>query len=167
MVATPGRLNDLVYSGVLSLKAVTYLVLDEADRLLDLGFEPEIHKTLICMLRSCFFSVPAMGREPHYLGNLRGNAHVCPLPDPPLPKTRTEHFAVIRRCASGPADGDDFGHLAQECAPPGQQVHEAPASGLRGHDGSASTSHWPCPTPSSPSTLFSIIHFVKGFALPS
>lgn len=48
MVATPGRLKDLMCSGKLSLSSVSYLVLDEADRLLDLGFEPEIHKTLIC-----------------------------------------------------------------------------------------------------------------------
>jgi len=47
VVATPGRLNDLIASNVIDVKSVTYLVLDEADRMLDLGFEPEIRKILI------------------------------------------------------------------------------------------------------------------------
>ncbi|KAK9809444.1 hypothetical protein WJX73_008058 [Symbiochloris irregularis] len=42
VVATPGRLQDLVADGSCRLDKVTYLVLDEADRMLDLGFEPAI-----------------------------------------------------------------------------------------------------------------------------
>ena len=42
VVATPGRLEDLVQEGSCKLSGVTYLVLDEADRMLDLGFEPHI-----------------------------------------------------------------------------------------------------------------------------
>jgi ATP-dependent RNA helicase RhlE len=42
VVATPGRLLDLVHHNALSLSAVQMLVLDEADRLLDLGFEAEL-----------------------------------------------------------------------------------------------------------------------------
>jgi len=47
VVATPGRLNDLIASSIIDVKSVTYLVLDEADRMLDLGFEPEIRKILL------------------------------------------------------------------------------------------------------------------------
>lgn len=42
VVATPGRLNDLVNAEKLSLHDVSYVVLDEADRMLDMGFEPQV-----------------------------------------------------------------------------------------------------------------------------
>ncbi|KZC13703.1 PREDICTED: probable ATP-dependent RNA helicase DDX43 [Dufourea novaeangliae] len=47
VIATPGRLNDLVEANILNISSVTYLVLDEADRMLDMGFEPQIRKTLL------------------------------------------------------------------------------------------------------------------------
>ncbi|XP_059155073.1 probable ATP-dependent RNA helicase DDX43 isoform X2 [Physella acuta] len=46
VVATPGRLNDFMNCGALNVKNVTYLVMDEADRMLDLGFEIEIKKVM-------------------------------------------------------------------------------------------------------------------------
>merc|ERR1719319_1195963 len=46
VVATPGRLKDLVNMGVLNLKGVSYLVLDEADRMLDQGFEDDIREII-------------------------------------------------------------------------------------------------------------------------
>ncbi len=41
-IATPGRLIDLLNTGRVSLRRCSYLVLDEADRMLDMGFEPQI-----------------------------------------------------------------------------------------------------------------------------
>ena len=46
VIATPGRLLDFLQTRELSLEDTTYLVLDEADRMLDMGFEPQIRKIL-------------------------------------------------------------------------------------------------------------------------
>ncbi|MCJ1397916.1 RNA-dependent ATPase [Xylographa trunciseda] len=46
VVATPGRLNDLINEGAADLSNVSYVVLDEADRMLDKGFEDEIRKII-------------------------------------------------------------------------------------------------------------------------
>ncbi|XP_011208998.2 ATP-dependent RNA helicase p62 isoform X1 [Bactrocera dorsalis] len=46
VIATPGRLLDFLATGVTNLRRCTYLVLDEADRMLDMGFEPQIRKLL-------------------------------------------------------------------------------------------------------------------------
>uniref|UniRef100_A0A673TY70 RNA helicase n=1 Tax=Suricata suricatta TaxID=37032 RepID=A0A673TY70_SURSU len=47
IIATPGRLNDLQMNNFVDLRGISYLVLDEADKMLDLGFEPQIMKTLL------------------------------------------------------------------------------------------------------------------------
>jgi len=46
IVATPGRLQDLVDRKLVSLDTVEVLVLDEADRMLDMGFKPQVDKLL-------------------------------------------------------------------------------------------------------------------------
>lgn len=46
VIATPGRLIDFLVSGRTNMKRCTYLVLDEADRMLDMGFEPQIRKII-------------------------------------------------------------------------------------------------------------------------
>ncbi|KAL5393393.1 pre-mRNA processing RNA-helicase [Paraphaeosphaeria sporulosa] len=49
LCATPGRLIDLLQSNsgrVLNLRRVTYLILDEADRMFDMGFEPQVMKIM-------------------------------------------------------------------------------------------------------------------------
>ncbi|MCV2423455.1 DEAD/DEAH box helicase [Paucibacter sp. DJ2R-2] len=59
MVATPGRLLDLIDHNALDLRSVEILVLDEADRLLDLGFAEELQRILSLLparRQSLFFS---------------------------------------------------------------------------------------------------------------
>ena len=47
MMELIGDVNDLIESNCIQVESVTYLVLDEADRMLDMGFEPQIRKTLL------------------------------------------------------------------------------------------------------------------------
>ncbi|MBL6657270.1 MAG: DEAD/DEAH box helicase [Flavobacteriales bacterium] len=59
LVATPGRLLDLINQGYISLNDIKYFVLDEADRMLDMGFIHDIRKLLALLPRkrqSLFFS---------------------------------------------------------------------------------------------------------------
>ncbi|PWD99669.1 DEAD/DEAH box helicase [Marinilabilia rubra] len=59
LVATPGRLLDLMNQGYISLKDIQYFVLDEADRMLDMGFIHDIKKILAKLPKdrqSLFFS---------------------------------------------------------------------------------------------------------------
>ena len=51
VVATPGRLIDLMGSGRLTLRDVKHLVLDEADRMLDMGFLPQIRRIVAAVPR--------------------------------------------------------------------------------------------------------------------
>ncbi|MGB1121575.1 MAG: DEAD/DEAH box helicase, partial [Saprospiraceae bacterium] len=59
LVATPGRLLDLIGQGIISLKHIEYFVLDEADQMLDMGFIHDIRKLLAILpakRQSLFFS---------------------------------------------------------------------------------------------------------------
>lgn len=53
VIATPGRLIDFLEKGTTNLRRCTYLVLDEADRMLDMGFEPQIRKIIEQIRVSC------------------------------------------------------------------------------------------------------------------
>ncbi|XP_016350407.1 probable ATP-dependent RNA helicase DDX5 [Sinocyclocheilus anshuiensis] len=55
-IATPGRLIDFLEAGKTNLGRCTYLVLDEADRMLDMGFEPQIRK-ILDQIRVCIVFV--------------------------------------------------------------------------------------------------------------
>ena len=59
LVATPGRLLDLIQQRLISLSTVRYLVLDEADRMLDMGFIRDVQKILATLpteRQTLFFS---------------------------------------------------------------------------------------------------------------
>lgn len=46
LVGTPGRVNDLIQRQALNLSRIRYVVLDEADRMLDIGFRPQIDRIM-------------------------------------------------------------------------------------------------------------------------
>ena len=59
LVATPGRLLDLINQGFISLKEIQFFVLDEADRMLDMGFIHDVNKVIALLpgqRQSLFFS---------------------------------------------------------------------------------------------------------------
>jgi len=61
LVATPGRLNDFAERGRINFSKVKYLILDEADRMLDMGFMPQVkncvyHRTMSKMRQTLMFS---------------------------------------------------------------------------------------------------------------
>jgi superfamily II DNA/RNA helicase len=69
VVATPGRLQDLLDRRMLRLDGVSILVLDEADRMLDMGFQPQVDKIVKhvpAKRQTMFFSATLDGR----VGNL-------------------------------------------------------------------------------------------------
>jgi ATP-dependent RNA helicase RhlE len=64
LVATPGRLEDLIARGIVSLDQVEILVLDEADRMLDMGFKPAVNRIVAQTPRArqtLFFSATLEG----------------------------------------------------------------------------------------------------------
>ena len=64
LVATPGRLNDLLARKSVALDAVQVLVLDEADRMLDMGFQPQVDRIVARLPRkrqTMFFSATLVG----------------------------------------------------------------------------------------------------------
>jgi superfamily II DNA/RNA helicase len=77
LVATPGRLEDLVARGAIRLDSVRVLVLDEADRMLDMGFRPAVDRIVALTPKSrqtLFFSATLEGAAGQVAADLTRNA---------------------------------------------------------------------------------------------
>ncbi len=82
LVATPGRLEDLIGRGAVSLRRVRVLVLDEADRMLDMGFRPAVDRIVSKVpadRQTLFFSATLEGAAGQlaaaYTTNARSHTH--------------------------------------------------------------------------------------------
>jgi superfamily II DNA/RNA helicase len=77
LVATPGRLEDLVARGAIRLDSVRVLVLDEADRMLDMGFRPAVDRIVALTpsnRQTLFFSATLEGAAGQVATDLTRNA---------------------------------------------------------------------------------------------
>lgn len=73
LIATPGRLLDLIIQGHISLQHIQFLVLDEADRMLDMGFINDIRKILSRIpekRQTVFFSATMPGEVQHLVDSI-------------------------------------------------------------------------------------------------
>jgi superfamily II DNA/RNA helicase len=95
LVATPGRLEDLLGRGAFTLDAIRMLVLDEADRMLDMGFRPVVDR----IVARC----PTARQTLFFSATLDGEAGL-------LARRYTRHAAVYERGPAGRRASADVEH---------------------------------------------------------
>jgi ATP-dependent RNA helicase RhlE len=97
LVATPGRLEDLMARGVVSLANVRILVLDEADRMLDMGFRPAVDRivdTCPAWRQTLFFSATLDGEAGRQAAAYTSSAVRHEHTPPPAADAMVEHRFV-------------------------------------------------------------------------
>jgi ATP-dependent RNA helicase RhlE len=99
VVGTPGRVCDLMATGELLLNAVTHFILDEADRMLDLGFIRDIRRVLAALpenRQSLLFSA-TMPQDVQRLAEtlLRDPVRVCVAGEEPTPDRIEQHVHFV------------------------------------------------------------------------
>jgi ATP-dependent RNA helicase RhlE len=97
LVATPGRLEDLVQRGAIRLDSIRVLVLDEADRMLDMGFRPAVDRIVALTPRdrqTLFFSATLEGATGQVAAAFTRNARRHEQQASERAKGRVEHRFV-------------------------------------------------------------------------
>jgi len=99
LVATPGRLIDLMYDGSLSLSQVKCVVLDEADELLQIGFLDDIEFIISCILQKhqTLLFAATMGDDIKRLVDkgLHDPRHITLIQDRQSPESIEHHFEYV------------------------------------------------------------------------
>jgi len=104
LVATPGRLNDLLERKAVDLRGVRILVLDEADRMLDMGFKPQVDRIVRHVPRerqTMFFSATLDNEVGELARAYTNDPSRC---EAELPPSRQNHEAVEHQFVSVRAD---------------------------------------------------------------
>jgi superfamily II DNA/RNA helicase len=114
IVATPGRLEDLLQRRAFSLKNVEILVLDEADRMLDMGFRPAVDRIVATCPRdrqTLFFSATLDGEAGRIAREYTTDAAIHEHVPPPRRAADIEH-RFVRVESDGRLDAlvDEIGH---------------------------------------------------------
>ena len=113
LVATPGRLEDLIQRGALTLKNIQTLVLDEADRMLDMGFKPAVDR-IVAMVpkrrQTLFFSATLEGAA----GELAASYTLDPRRHVHAPKPEGGRAAISHRFVGSPSQAAKVDLLAGE-----------------------------------------------------
>ncbi len=110
LVATPGRLQDLAERGLVDLTRIRIFVLDEADRMLDMGFQPQVDRIVRRLPRNrqtMFFSATLDGR----VGELARAYTNSPSrfetqPSPEEPGEIDHHFVSVTNVTAVAMHGD-------------------------------------------------------------
>jgi len=94
LVATPGRLEDLIGRGSVSLGQIRVLVLDEADRMLDMGFRPAVERIVAQTptdRQTLFFSATLEGAAGKVASSYTRNARTHTHAEPKRAEPKVEH----------------------------------------------------------------------------
>jgi superfamily II DNA/RNA helicase len=97
LVATPGRLEDLIGRGAVALKRVRVLVLDEADRMLDMGFRPAVDRIVAqtpAERQTLFFSATLEGAAGQIAASYTRKARSHTHSEPERAEAKIEHRFV-------------------------------------------------------------------------
>jgi ATP-dependent RNA helicase RhlE len=101
LVATPGRLLDLIGQRIIRLDSIRYFILDEADRMLDMGFIHDIKKVIALLpekRQSLFFAATITPMIKKLAGAILSNpVHVSVTPDTEIPELIRQSVYYVRK----------------------------------------------------------------------